>query len=204
MCRIIEAAEEPWRTLYWIAGETGARMGELCGLLWDNIDLQRGILQIRQSSWRGEIGTPKSKKGVRTFAISNGLLARLREKRAADPVTESGLVFHTKHDTPHDGDTIRKRKLHRLCDRLGIARGGFHAFRHGNATIMDRVSVPTKVRQDRLGHADIETTNRYTHVVSEDDKRAAAEVERMIFRARPEPVAPAPAPGTWKIPAGNA
>ena len=82
-------------------------------------------------------------------------------------------------------------------------RGGFHAFRHGNATIMDRVSVPTKVRQDRLGHADAETTNRYTHIVSADDKRAATEVERMIFGAKPE-AAVAPALITWQIPSGNA
>jgi integrase len=144
-------------------------MGELCGLKWDNINLDRGIVKIKQSSWRGELGTPKSKKGVRTFAISPGLWAALREKRAADPVTDSGLVFNTSNDTPWDGDTIRKRKPHPLCDRLGIARGGFHAFRHGKATIMDQVSVPTKVRQDRLGHADIEITMGLHALISEDD-----------------------------------
>ena len=198
--RIIEEANEPYRTLYWIAGETGIRMGELCGLKWDNINLDRGIVQIKQSSWRGELGTPKSKKGIRAFAISPGLWAALAEKRSTDPVTDSGLVFHTSNDTPWDGDTTRKRKLHPLCDRLGIARGGFNAFRHGNATIMDQVSVPTKVRQDRLGHADIETTNRYTHLVSEDDKRAAAELERVIVGPKQVQV-PTHA---WQIRAGNA
>jgi integrase len=198
--RIIEEANEPYRTLYWIAGETGIRMGELCGLKWDNINLDRGIVQIKQSSWRGELGTPKSKKGIRAFAISPGLWAALAEKRSTDPVTDSGLVFHTSNDTPWDGDTTRKRKLHPLCDRLGIARGGFNAFRHGNATIMDQVSVPTKVRQDRLGHADIETTNRYTHLVSEDDKRAAAELERVIVGPKQVQVPT----HTWQIRAGNA
>jgi integrase len=81
MRQIIEAAEEPYRTLYWIAGETGIRMGELCGLKWSNLDLERGIVQIKQSSWRREVGKPKSDKGKRTFAVSPGLCRTLREKR---------------------------------------------------------------------------------------------------------------------------
>jgi len=40
---------------------------------------------------------------------------------------------------------------------LGL-KGALHAFRHGNATALDRMNVPMKVRQERLGHVEPQTT----------------------------------------------
>jgi hypothetical protein len=56
-----------------------------------------------------------------------------------------------------------KRKLYPLLDSLGLERGGRHAFRHTNSTLMDQLSVPLKVRQQRLGDSDPSLTlGRYT------------------------------------------
>jgi len=55
-----------------------------------------------------------------------------------------------------------------------------HAFRHGNATIMDQNNVPLKIRQDRLGHVDPKTTLGYTHAIGEDEKRVAAEFDEVL------------------------
>jgi integrase len=110
------------------------------------------------------------------------------------------LLFHTSNGTPWDTNLVVKRKLYPVLDRLGIARAGMHAFRHGNATVMDQLEVPTKVRQSRLGHADIATTMGYTHVVTTDDRKAAAELERIIFgsvQAKTEHK-------TWQVAQGNA
>ena len=60
---------------------------------------------------------------------------------------------------------VVKRKLWSTLETLGFPRCGLHAFRHGNATLMDALGVPLKVRQYRLGHSragDI-TTDVYTH-----------------------------------------
>ena len=79
-----------------------------------------------------------------------------------------------------------KRKLYPLLDSLGIPRGGLHAFRHANSTLMDRLGVPLKVRQQRLGHHDSSMTlDVYTHVEGEDDKRVASELDRILH-----PIAP--------------
>jgi integrase len=59
-------------------------------------------------------------------------------------------------------------------------KGAMHAFRHGNATALDGLNVPLKVRQERLGHVDPRTTMSYTHLVSEDDRRTAAELGRIV------------------------
>ena len=69
-----------------------------------------------------------------------------------------GLLFATRNGTPWDANLLVKRKLYPLLDSLGIERGGLHAFRHTNSTLMDRLGAPFKVRQQRLGHSDVATT----------------------------------------------
>jgi integrase len=75
---------------------------------------------------------------------------------------------------------MRKRKLYPLLDKLGIPRCGFHAFRHGNETVIDRQGVPMAVRQTRLGHSDARTTMKYSHVVSEDGRQFAARLGELL------------------------
>ena len=69
------------------------------------------------------------------------------------------LMFCTREGTPYDNRDIVDQVLHPILERLGIARAGLHAFRHGNATIMDGLNAPMRVRQDRLGHEKAETTS---------------------------------------------
>jgi len=76
---------------------------------------------------------------------------------------------------------LLKRKFKPLLRALGIQvpRGnGFHAFRHANATLMSSFGASQKLRQQRLGHADGSpvTETIYTHVISEDGKRIAAQL----------------------------
>ena len=59
---------------------------------------------------------------------------------------------------------------------------GFHAFRHANATMMDRLGTPLKVRQEQLGHSDPRITQTvYTHVASEDSRRVAAQLGEAVW-----------------------
>jgi len=179
--RILAAVCEPYYTFYWLAAETGMRAGELCGLLTDDFDLERGIVSIRQSVWRGKFQSPKSENAVRAFALSPQLLAQIVEFLRRWHPNERRLLFATRNGTPWDANLLVKRKLYPLLDSLGIERGGLHAFRHMNSTLMDRLGVPLKVRQERLGHSDPWLTlDVYTHVVNADDLRFAAQMGEML------------------------
>jgi len=79
-----------------------------------------------------------------------------------------------------DHSLIRKRKFHPLLRKLGIHQCGFPAFRHGNATLLDQIGAPMEVRQNRLGHADAQTTMDYTHAVTADERRIAVELGRIL------------------------
>ena len=171
--RILLAADEPLKTFYWLAGETGMRAGELCALRGE--DVHSGHVHVRQSVWRGKFGEPKTENAVRAIKIPPSLVTRLGE-------LGNGLLFHTRKGTPWDPNLLVKRKLYPLLDSLGIARGGLRAFRHANASIMDALAVPMKVRQQRLGHSDISLTmNAYTHVASEADSACAEQIAGVLW-----------------------
>jgi integrase len=179
--QILAAACEPFYTFYWLAVETGMRAGELSGLRVSDFDLERGLVSIRQSVWRGKFQSPKSENAIRSFALSPRLLAHIIDFLKRWKPNERGLLFATRNGTPWDANLLVKRQLYPLLDSLGIERGGLHAFRHTNSTLMDRLGVPLKVRQERLGHSDPSLTlGVYTHVASEDDVRFAEQLDAIL------------------------
>jgi integrase len=177
---VIAAAEEPYKTYYWILAETGLRAGEIGGLPVTNLLLDHGAIRIAQSVWHGRIQTVKSKKGNRICEISPLLVEHLRKYLSTWKPNRLGLLFATHNGTAWDTDTVRKRKLYPLLKKLGIERCGFHAFRHGNATMMDQQQVPIATRQNRLGQSDARTTMGYTHALSEDGRRFAASLGQQL------------------------
>jgi integrase len=179
--RILGATAEPHRTFYWLAVETGMRAGELCGLRAIDFDFARGLVNVRQSVWRGKFQSPKSENAVRCFKLSARLLEHIADSLRRARPNQKGLLFATRNGTPWDANLLVKRKLYPLLDLLGIERGGLHAFRHTNSTLMDHLSVPLKVRQQRLGHSDPSLTlGVYTHVSSADDECCAEQLDALL------------------------
>ena len=193
MKAVIDAAEEPYHTYYWILAETGIRCGEACGLPVANLLLDLGAIRISQKVWHGKVETVKSRRGVRVCEISPQLVEHLRGFLRDWRPNRFGLLFATSKGTPWDADVVRKRKFYRLLQKLSIERCGFHAFRHGNASVLDQQQVPMATRINRLGHSDARMTMRYTHVVSEDGRKIAAQLGELLTSS-----------STVTMPAGNA
>ncbi len=178
--RIVDSAGEPSKTFYAILAETGIRGGEICALRIADLDLENALIYVRQSVWRGRIQTVKSRKGNRRFPISSELVGHLRTYLRTWHPNALGLLFATKSGTPWDHSMVRKRKFHPLLKKLGIPQCGFHAFRHGNATLLDQIGAPMAVRQNRLGHADAQTTMGYTHAVTADERSTAEQLGKIL------------------------
>lgn len=156
------------QNLFLILTETGIRCGEAYALPTTNLLLVIAAVKITQKVWHGQLETVKSKKGNRLCEISPQLVEHLRGYLRAWRPNCLGLLFATKNGTPWDADVVRKRKLYPLLQKLNIRRCGFHAFRHGNETVIDGEHVPKATRINRLGHSDARMTMRYTHLISED------------------------------------
>ena len=94
--KAIIAAAGPWRPLLMTAIFAGLRASELRGLRWEDVDLKRSELHVRQRADRYNVmGKPKSKAGDRLVPLGPLVLNALREWKLACPKGELGLVFPT-------------------------------------------------------------------------------------------------------------
>jgi len=59
--RLLESFREPMRTMFLVGIMTGLRVGEIIGLRWKDIDFASKQLRVEQNSYRGLIGSPKTK-----------------------------------------------------------------------------------------------------------------------------------------------
>lgn len=174
--RIISAATGKYKALYWIAAETGMRPGELCGLKVSDLDIQKLTVTVGRSVWRNIENPPKTANGYRRMAISPQLAAFLATYIATITHNPLNLVIPSVRGKALWPSQIMRQELKPLCTRLGIFPKGLRSFRHCSATMMDQAGTPTKVRQERLGHAPGSkvTEIHYTHALGSDDRIAAA------------------------------
>jgi len=78
--RILAAAKPRWRALLVTAVFSGLRASELRGLRWEDVDLKKSELRVRQrADFYNQIGKPKSRAGSRTIPIGPMVVNTLRE-----------------------------------------------------------------------------------------------------------------------------
>ena len=161
--RLLQAADEPVRTLLLTAVMTGMRRGELLGLKWEDVDLEGGKIHVRRALWRGKFVTPKSRRSRRAIdapATVRAALARLPSR------FQGGLVFCGPQGQPLDPENFIHRDFARVLRRSGVRRIRFHDLRHGYASLLIAQGAHPKYIQAQLGHASIQTTlDRYGHLM---------------------------------------
>lgn len=177
---IIRKAEEPYKTLFWIVAETGMRGGEVCGLFVDDVDLDRQMIHVRRSAWRGQLQTPKSGNAVRSFPISSNLMNVMRDYVRNNE--RNGLLFSSVSGRPLDNGLVVRDVLRPILKQAGIYKQGMglHAFRHMNLSVMGSLGVPAKVVQERAGHASYGTSMGYMSARSLDHKSIAEQLGQMF------------------------
>jgi integrase len=166
---------------------TGARRGEACGVRWCDLDLEAGIWNLCRQITRGAEGQPtwieKLPKGekARTVALDADVVRELRACRAR--ALERALAVGIALDPAAyvfartiDGTEAWQPNAVNDWWRRAAAKTGTparpHGLRHLRATDMAEVALPPVV-QAALGHASLETTNRYLHVRADADRAAA-------------------------------
>jgi len=175
--RIVDAASGQYRVLFHLAGFSGLRAGELFGLHVEDLELNRGIVRVRRSVWRGKEVSTKTKKGYRNVLIDSGTFQILRQHLGT---RTSGRVFQSRSASPLDTSNVLSEVLYPLCDRLLIPRGGLHAFRHGRVSHLQTSGVPADFTKSQVGHSSLRMTSNYTHF-SEQFQRET--VERLASKS---------------------
>ena len=120
------------------------------------------------------------------FDSRNVLLFDIHSWLAVRP-ERSEWLFPSQSGTPlHDRNLLR-RKVWPVCDRLSIARFGWHTLRHTFSTHGGTSGVPLPVMQSLLGHTSAETTMLYTHPLAGAQREAVEKLASILFPNVPIP-----------------
>jgi integrase len=186
---------------------TGLRLGELVGLKWNKVDLERGIVEIKETRQVVEdhsgdgaktkliTGKPKSEKSNRFLALPIDVVEVLKKwkKQQAEEKLKLGKDYKgdgAKHDlkqdqwfifTWEDGRVIRPDYLSshfkKLITQFGRPDMTFHKLRHSYASMLLDLGEEMKVIQENLGHAQVSTTSNIYTHILE--KRKVRAVKRL-------------------------
>ncbi len=187
-----QAGPQP-AAFYAVALDSGARKAELCGLKWEDLDLEkRTMAVVRQLVKAGPtplFGPPKNGK-PRTIDLNDTTVELLRRHKAAQAqqrlllgsrYRDAGLVFTRAFGEPLTMNNLGQREFRRLIQAAGVRPIKFHGLRHTCATLLLQAGTSAKVVQERLGHKRIEITlDVYTHVLPSMQQDAAAKLSKLL------------------------
>lgn len=161
---------------------TGARIGEVLAILWDNVDLEAGTITIDANivrvKGRGLVRQDHTKTGdVRVLPLPAPLLAVLMKRRVSDRPNLYGAVFPSSTGTFLDPRSFHKR-WNDTCKRLNLPYKSSHAFRKAVATTIDLGGLTPRAAAEQLGHKDPNMTMAVYMSRRTGDKRASEEIAK--------------------------
>lgn len=172
---------------------SGCRMGELLGLQWGNVFLDKGYIKIKQTLARGEnrrlyLETPKTKASIREIPLDPETITALRTWRRKqkedllalgfNAMSPEQLVFSKINTNGFIQLSTPIKWLNKVLDRLDTKRITLHGLRHTHATMLLESGRTLKDVSARLGHSSIEiTSDLYIHVT---EKRSRESVNELV------------------------
>lgn len=184
--------------LYVLALETGMRIGEICGLQWEDVDLNEKKLQVKRTlcyfqkdgKYIFQFHDTKTISGYRMIPLTTRAVQALRRQRAhknkivlkgkQSPDGYENLVFITRDNQPIESRTVQKSMeyiMKNIRKKQDFERFTPHTFRHTFATRAIEQGMNPKTLQKILGHATLQMTmDLYCHVT---DDTLSSEMQKL-------------------------
>lgn len=151
-----------------LALQCGLRRSEILGLTWNAIDFKNNTISIYQATTtiRG-VGTvisdTKNQSSIRTIYVKDEIIELLKKLPKGTELIFNGI-----------SNNAVSKWFKRFIEKNNLKHMRFHDLRHTHATLLIANGIDMKTVSSRLGHSNISTTmNIYTHVLSENDKKAS-------------------------------
>jgi integrase len=173
----------------YICLSAGLRIGEVCALQWDDMDIASGVIRVNKTIQRiylvdGEeknteliIDKPKTKNSIREVPMTKDLLALVRSLKK---IVRNDFYVLTNAATPTEPRTYRCY-FNKLQQQLGLPKMRFHGLRHSFATRCIESKCDYKTVSVLLGHSNISTTlNLYVHPNLEQKKKCIDTMNRLL------------------------
>lgn len=174
----------------------GLRREEILGLTWNAIDFKNKSITIRKTVGRGKYDgvtqflikdIPKNKSSYRTLPLFDFITDLLKKYKEKYKLNEKifGNIYITDYKDficlMDNGELVKPDYVDRTFSRI-LKENGFrhirlHDLRHSCATLLLRNGVPLPEIQKWLGHSNIITTQRYSHLDQNDKSIPANMIE---------------------------
>jgi integrase len=185
--------------LFILALATGMRRGELLALKWQDLDLEKGTLQVRRILTRipsklpgkgFEETEPKTDKGRRSIVLPSFTVEALKQHRlrqleaklkAGSAWQDHDYVFCTSVGTHLNPTRDVLDVLKSFLEKAGLPAIRFHDLRHSSATMLLGMKVHPKIVQEILGHSQMSITmDIYSHVLPTMQEEAMSKVNEAL------------------------
>jgi len=193
MLDCLESEPLQFKVLIWLAITSGCRCGELVGLKFTDFDYDTCKMTVERSAYKlkGEPVRTKPPKDFETRTITlNPYCIELVKQLQAEKFREAqrlgtywkegGWLF-----TQDNGEIMHPHtptaQFRKFLAKHGLEHKKFHSLRHSSATLLLYGGADIKTVQQRLGHGDITTTNKYLHCVAEADEAAGNILQDMFI-----------------------
>ena len=173
----------------YISLTTGLRIGEVCALKWNDINVTDGTITVSRTIERiyiiegGRkhtevvINTPKTKNSCREIPMNKELLAMIRPLKK---VVNDDFYVLTNDEHPTEPRTYRNY-YNGLMAKLNIPKLKYHGLRHSFATRCIEAGCDYKTVSVLLGHSNISTTlDLYVHPNMEQKKRCISKMFKSL------------------------
>lgn len=167
----------------------GLRIGEVCALQWNDIDVTSGVIHVGKTIQRiylvdGQekyteliIDKPKTKNSIRDIPMTRDLLSLIRPLKK---IVRGEYYVLTNSAAPTEPRTYRTY-FNKLQKELGLPKMRFHGLRHSFATRCIESKCDYKTVSVLLGHSNISTTlNLYVHPNMEQKKKCIDAMGKMF------------------------
>jgi integrase len=200
--RFLRAADgDRLGALFTVALSLGLRKGEAIGLKPEDVDLDDRLLHVRRSlAWtkfpgddeHGQwVERPPKRNSKRDLpvtetiyrAIIRHMACRQEEATTTKGWNDSGYLFTSTTGAPLHQRNVTEA-FHKLCDAASVPRIRFHDTRHSCGTLLHLQGADPFTIGKVLGHSQLATTRRYTHVPAAVIKTAVTGLETLIETAR--------------------
>ena len=201
-CFLQSATESEFRDLFVLAAHTGMRRSELCGLRYQNIEIdwedkkvKEGTLFVRETLQRvvgkglivGEPKSERSKRRIKLGANAVMVLKRTRVKQLKQQLASGGMyaeldyVFTDALGQPYDSDRASKEFMRIVRSTPELPSLPLHSLRHLHASMLIAGGTHLRVIAERLGHSSTAlTADRYGHLFPDSQDEAAAAIDAAL------------------------
>jgi integrase len=177
--KLLDAAEGEWRGVILAGYTTGARLGDVVNLRWENIDFEQGVLSFVQRKTQTEVVIglhPDFRAFLEPMAAQEGpIFPSLAGRKSSGHTGLSTKFSAIMEKASIESPTIRERQ----GGGHSVRALTFHSFRHGAASHVFKSKLIEQTQKAVTGHTRGDTLKRYTHIDLESVRSASSLIPRI-------------------------